>query len=56
MWYAIEGHDAEGTLPKRLAVRQQHLARLLRRHFIQRLGISFGQTVDKTLDFGYEMR
>ena len=28
MWYAIEGHDAEGTLPKRLAVRQQHLARL----------------------------
>ena len=28
MWYAIEGHDAEGTLPKRLAVRHQHLARL----------------------------
>ena len=28
MWYAIDGHDAEGTLPKRLAVRQQHLARL----------------------------
>ena len=28
MWYAIGGHDAEGTLPKRLAVRQQHLARL----------------------------
>ena len=28
MWYAIEGHDAEAALPKRLAVRQQHLARL----------------------------
>lgn len=28
MWYAIEGHDVEEALPKRLAVRQQHLARL----------------------------
>ena len=28
MWYAIEGHGAEAALPKRLAVRQQHLARL----------------------------
>ena len=28
MWYAIEGHDAEAALPKRLAVRQQHLVRL----------------------------
>ena len=28
MWYAIEGHDAEAALPKRLAVRQQHLPRL----------------------------
>lgn len=28
MWYAIEGHDVEDALPKRLAVRQQHLARL----------------------------
>ena len=28
MWYAIEGHDAEAALPKRLAARQQHLGRL----------------------------
>ena len=28
MWYAIEGQDVEEALPKRLAVRQQHLARL----------------------------
>lgn len=29
MWYAIEGHDAEGSLPARLAARPQHLARLV---------------------------
>ncbi len=28
MWYAIEGHDAEGALPARLAARPEHLARL----------------------------
>ena len=28
MWYAIEGHDVEEALPRRLAARQQHLARL----------------------------
>ena len=28
MWYAIEGHDVEDALPRRLAARQQHLARL----------------------------
>ena len=28
MWYAIEGHDAPDTLPRRMAVRQQHLTRL----------------------------
>ena len=28
MWYAIEGHDAEGVLPRRLAARQEHLRRL----------------------------
>lgn len=28
MWYAIQGHDAPDALPRRLAVRQQHLARL----------------------------
>lgn len=28
MWYAIEGHDAEGALPKRMAARPAHLARL----------------------------
>lgn len=28
MWYAIEGYDAEGALPKRLAARPAHLARL----------------------------
>jgi uncharacterized protein YciI len=27
-WYAIEGHDAPGTLDRRLAVRADHLARL----------------------------
>lgn len=29
MWYAIEGHDAEGVLSSRLAARPEHLARLL---------------------------
>lgn len=29
MWYAIEGHDGEGVLDRRLAAREQHLARLL---------------------------
>ncbi len=28
MWYAIEGYDAEDGLPKRLAARAAHLARL----------------------------
>ncbi|WP_454830530.1 YciI family protein [Pseudoxanthomonas wuyuanensis] len=28
MWYAIEGHDAPDALPKRLAARPAHLARL----------------------------
>jgi uncharacterized protein len=28
MWYAIEGYDAEDALPKRLAARPAHLARL----------------------------
>ena len=28
MWYAIEGHDVEDALSRRLAARQQHLARL----------------------------
>lgn len=28
MWYAIEGHDAPGSLPNRLAARPAHLARL----------------------------
>ena len=28
MWYAIEGHDAAGSLPGRLAARPAHLARL----------------------------
>ena len=28
MWYAIEGHDVEDALPRRLAARQQQLARL----------------------------
>lgn len=27
-WYAIEGHDAPGTLDRRLAARAEHLARL----------------------------
>lgn len=27
-WYAIHGHDAEGSLPSRLAARPDHLARL----------------------------
>jgi uncharacterized protein len=27
-WYAIEGHDAPGTLDRRLAARAAHLARL----------------------------
>jgi len=27
-WYAIEGHDARGTLDRRLAARAEHLARL----------------------------
>jgi uncharacterized protein YciI len=28
MWYAIEGYDAPGALPKRLAARPAHVARL----------------------------
>ena len=28
MWYAIEGHDAAGSLPARMAARPAHLARL----------------------------
>lgn len=28
MWYAIEGYDAADALPKRLAARPAHLARL----------------------------
>lgn len=28
MWYAIEGHDAEGSLPARMDARPAHLARL----------------------------
>lgn len=28
MWYAIEGHDGEGVLERRLAARPAHLARL----------------------------
>ena len=28
MWYAIEGYDAPGALPDRLAARPAHLARL----------------------------
>lgn len=28
MWYAIEGYDAPGALPKRMAARPGHLARL----------------------------
>ena len=28
MWYAIEGFDGQDVLPKRLAARPQHLARL----------------------------
>jgi uncharacterized protein YciI len=28
MWYAILGHDVPDSLPKRLAVRAEHLARL----------------------------
>lgn len=28
MWYAIIGRDADDSLPKRLAVRPQHLARV----------------------------
>jgi uncharacterized protein YciI len=28
MWYAIEGHDGEGVLERRLAARAAHLARL----------------------------
>ncbi len=29
MWYAIEGHDGDDVLERRLAARPQHLARLL---------------------------
>jgi uncharacterized protein len=29
MWYAIEGYDAQDALPKRLAARPAHLARLI---------------------------
>lgn len=28
MWYVIEGHDAEGALPRRRQARPAHLARL----------------------------
>ena len=28
MWYVIEGYDGENVLPKRLAARPEHLARL----------------------------
>ena len=28
MWYVIEGHDAEGALPRRREARPAHLARL----------------------------
>ena len=28
MWYAIEGHDADGALPQRQEARPAHLARL----------------------------
>ncbi len=28
MWYVIEGHDAEGSLPRRRKARPAHLARL----------------------------
>ena len=28
MWYAIEGHDGEGVLERRLGAREAHLARL----------------------------
>ena len=28
MWYAIEGHDGDGVLERRLAARGAHLARL----------------------------
>lgn len=29
MWYAIEGYDADGALPKRMAARPAHVERLL---------------------------
>ena len=29
MWYAIEGHDGADVLSKRMAVRGEHLARLM---------------------------
>ena len=29
MWYAIEGHDGDAVLDRRLAARERHLARLL---------------------------
>ncbi len=29
MWYAIEGYDVDGSLPRRLAARAEHLARLV---------------------------
>jgi hypothetical protein len=29
MWYAIEGHDGDDVLARRLAARERHLARLL---------------------------
>ncbi len=29
MWYAIEGHDGQGVLDRRLAAREMHLARLV---------------------------
>ena len=29
MWYAIEGHDVDGALPRRQEARPAHLARLI---------------------------
>lgn len=29
MWYAIEGYDAEGSLPARMTARAEHLERLV---------------------------
>lgn len=37
MWYVIEGHDAEGALPRRRQARAAHLARLQALHEAGRL-------------------